>query len=42
MVEVGEPREVAELKQEQILTFSEKRGGKDLGPLGVTIEPAPG
>lgn len=37
------PREVAELKAEQIKTFHEVReGGKDLGPLGCTVEPAPG
>ena len=35
-------KEVAELKQEQMTTFHEKRGAKDLGPLGITIEPAPG
>ena len=35
-------KEVAELKQEQMTTFHEKRGERDLGPLGVTIEPAPG
>ena len=36
-------KEVAELKLEQILTFHEVRaGGKNLGPLGVCIEPAPG
>src|SRR5438105_737318 len=34
-------KEVAELKQEQTSTFHEKRGDKDLGPLGVSIEPAP-
>lgn len=35
-------KEVAELKAEQISTFHEKsaRGGKDLGPLNVRIEPA--
>lgn len=33
-------REVAELKQEQIISFHEKREGRDLGPLGCTIEPA--
>lgn len=36
-------KEVAELKLEQMLTFHETRpGGKNLGPLGVRIEPAPG
>src|SRR5437667_12552793 len=36
-------KEVAELKLEQMLTFHEVRpGGKNLGPLGVCIEPAPG
>jgi ATP-dependent Clp protease adaptor protein ClpS len=36
-------REVAELKAEQIKTFHEVRdNGKDLGPLGCTVEPAPG
>src|SRR5947208_17051303 len=35
------PREVAELKAEQIQTFHEKRPEVDLGPLGCTIEPAP-
>ena len=36
------PKEVAELKAEQISTFHEKneRTGKNLGPLGVRIEPA--
>lgn len=35
-------REVAELKVEQIRSFHEIRvNGKKLGPLGVTIEPAP-
>jgi len=34
-------KEVAELKLEQITTFHEKTGaGKDLGPLGCSIEPA--
>lgn len=33
-------KEVAELKQEQIKSRHEKRGEKDLGPLGVDIEPA--
>jgi ATP-dependent Clp protease adaptor protein ClpS len=37
------PKEVAELKMEQMLSFHEIRAdGKKLGPLGVTIEPAPG
>ncbi|HZT82904.1 MAG TPA: ATP-dependent Clp protease adaptor ClpS [Gemmataceae bacterium] len=38
------PKEVAELKAEQIRTFHEVRdpGNVDLGPLGCTIEPAPG
>jgi ATP-dependent Clp protease adaptor protein ClpS len=37
------PREVAELKAEQIQTFHEVRDhGVDLGPLGCTVEPAPG
>src|SRR6516165_1471192 len=38
------PKEVAELKAEQIHTCHEIRepGGKDLGPLGCSIEPAPG
>jgi ATP-dependent Clp protease adaptor protein ClpS len=35
-------KEVAELKQEQVQTFSEKKGGRDIGPLGCEIEPAPG
>lgn len=35
-------KEVAELKLEQMLTFHETRGNKNLGPLGVSIEPAPG
>jgi ATP-dependent Clp protease adaptor protein ClpS len=36
-------REVAELKAEQIQTFPEIRDdGKQLGPLGCSIEPAPG
>lgn len=35
-------KEVAELKVEQIRTFHEKKGDKDLGPLGCDIEPAPG
>jgi len=38
------PKEVAELKADQIQTFHEVRAvdGKQLGPLGCTIEPAPG
>jgi ATP-dependent Clp protease adaptor protein ClpS len=38
------PKEVAELKAEQVHTFHEKRDRDetDLGPLGCTIEPAPG
>jgi ATP-dependent Clp protease adaptor protein ClpS len=38
------PKEVAELKADQIRTFHEVRpvDGKQLGPLGCTIEPAPG
>jgi ATP-dependent Clp protease adaptor protein ClpS len=38
------PKEVAELKAEQIRTFHELRDGDraNLGPLGCTIEPAPG
>ena len=38
------PKEVAELKVEQIRTFHEVRdpGGRDLGPLGCSVEPAPG
>ena len=37
------PKEVAELKVDQIRTFHELReGGRDLGPLGCSIEPAPG
>src|SRR5437870_5102895 len=36
-------REVAELKAEQVQTFPEVRGdGNHLGPLGCTVEPAPG
>jgi ATP-dependent Clp protease adapter protein ClpS len=36
-------REVAELKADPMRTFAEKRGnGVDLGPLGVSVEPAPG
>jgi len=38
------PKEVAELKAEQVHTFHEVRepGRTDLGPLTCTIEPAPG
>ena len=37
------PKEVAELKAEQVQTFHETRDdGRQLGPLGCTIEPAPG
>jgi ATP-dependent Clp protease adaptor protein ClpS len=38
------PKEVAELKAEQIQTFHEVResDGQQLGPLGVRVEPAPG
>ncbi len=37
------PKEVAELKADQIRTFHEKRAdGHDFGPLGCEIEPAPG
>ena len=37
------PKEVAELKAEQIQTFHETLpDGRQLGPLGCTIEPAPG
>jgi ATP-dependent Clp protease adaptor protein ClpS len=36
-------REVAELKAEQVQTFPEVRDdGRHLGPLGCTVEPAPG
>jgi ATP-dependent Clp protease adaptor protein ClpS len=36
------PKEVAELKVDQIRSFHEIHGdGRKLGPLGVTIEPAP-
>jgi ATP-dependent Clp protease adaptor protein ClpS len=35
------PKEVAELKAEQLQTFHETRyDGRPLGPLGITIEPA--
>ncbi|VTR99477.1 ATP-dependent Clp protease adaptor ClpS [Tuwongella immobilis] len=35
------PKEVAELKYEQVIGFHEKRSdGRDLGPLGCRIEPA--
>jgi len=38
------PKEVAELKAEQVHTFHETRSsdGRKLGPLGCIIEPAPG
>jgi len=37
------PKEVAELKAEQLQSFHEERSdGKKFGPLGCTIEPAPG
>src|SRR5947209_3168644 len=36
------PKEVAELKADQIRTFHEERGSTNFGPLGCTIEPAPG
>ena len=38
------PREVAELKADQINTVHETRDrdGQDLGPLGCEVEPAPG
>jgi ATP-dependent Clp protease adaptor protein ClpS len=38
------PKEVAELKADQIRTFHETRAQDDanLGPLGCTVEPAPG
>ena len=37
------PKEVAELKAEQVQTFHETRAdGRQLGPLGCVIEPAPG
>jgi ATP-dependent Clp protease adapter protein ClpS len=36
------PREVAELKVDQILSLPELREGRDLGPLSCVIEPAPG
>ena len=35
------PKEVGELKVEQIQTFHETRDGAKLGPLGVVLEPAP-
>src|SRR4051812_9363037 len=34
------PKEVAELKLDQLRTFHEKRDERDLGPLGCRIEPA--
>ena len=38
------PKEVAELKHEQVTSFHEIRdpGGAKLGPVGCIIEPAPG
>jgi ATP-dependent Clp protease adaptor protein ClpS len=36
------PKEVAELKVEQVNTYHEIRGGAKLGPLTCSIEPAPG
>jgi ATP-dependent Clp protease adaptor protein ClpS len=37
------PREVAELKAEQMQTFHEtSEDGRQLGPVGCTVEPAPG
>lgn len=33
-------KEVAELKAEQMTSFHEQRGDRDLGPLGVSLEPA--
>jgi ATP-dependent Clp protease adaptor protein ClpS len=36
------PKEVAELKVEQVTTCHEIRGDLKLGPLGCTLEPAPG
>jgi ATP-dependent Clp protease adapter protein ClpS len=38
------PKEVAELKLDQITTYHETResDGKKLGPVGCVIEPAPG
>ena len=35
-------KEVAELKVEQVSTFNEIRGSLKLGPLGCSLEPAPG
>jgi ATP-dependent Clp protease adaptor protein ClpS len=35
-------KEVAELKVEQVRSFHEIRGAAKLGPLGCTLEPAPG
>jgi ATP-dependent Clp protease adaptor protein ClpS len=35
-------KEVAELKVDQIRSFHEIRGSLKLGPLGCTLEPAPG
>jgi ATP-dependent Clp protease adaptor protein ClpS len=36
------PKEVAELKVEQVCGCHEIRGSLKLGPLGCTLEPAPG
>jgi ATP-dependent Clp protease adaptor protein ClpS len=36
------PKEVAELKVEQVTSFHEMRENAKLGPLGCTLEPAPG
>ena len=33
-------KEVAELKVEQVRTFHEKKGEKDIGPVGCDLEPA--
>lgn len=33
-------KEVAELRLEQLLTYHEKQGDLDLGPLGCRLEPA--
>lgn len=35
------PKEAAELKQEQILSFRERDDGTDLGPLHCVLEPGP-
>jgi ATP-dependent Clp protease adaptor protein ClpS len=34
------PKEVAELKLDQLRSFHEKRDDRDLGPVGCRIEPA--